>query len=143
MKKIVLFLVAVFALAACASEKTSEQKVADLLTARFDSLALDCKVVSVALKDTLRAELTTADPGYKALRDKWFALMEAGASPVSTEYKAARKAMQEYEDAWVGEPVAVTYTCIVECEEVMLKAMIESGEFAIALDHSKILDLEK
>lgn len=143
MKKLVLFLAAVFALAACASEKTPEQKVADLLTARFDSLALDCKVVSVALKDTLRAELTTADPGYKALRDEWFALMEAGASPVSSEYKAARKAMQEYEDAWVGEPVAVTYTCIVECEEVLLKATVESGEFAIALDYSKILDLDK
>lgn len=143
MKKLVLFLAAVFVLAACASEKTPEQKVADLLTARFDSLALDCKVVSVTLKDTLCAELTTADPGYKALRDKWFALMEAGASPVSSEYKAARQAMADYENAWVGEPVALSYTCVVECEEVVLKAMIESGEFAIALDHSKILDLEK
>lgn len=143
MKKIVLFLVAVFALASCVSEKTPEQKVAELLTARFDSLALNCKVVSVALKDTLRSELTTADPGYKVLRDEWFALMEAGASPVSSEYKAARQAMADYENAWVGEPVALSYTCIVECDEILLKSMIESGEFAIALDHSKILDLDK
>lgn len=63
--------------------------------------------------------------------------------PFDDEYKAARKAMQEYEDAWVGEPVAVTYTCIVECDELLLKSMIESGEFAIALDYSRILDLDK
>ena len=51
--------------------------------------------------------------------------------------------MEEYEETWVGEPDALSYTCIVECEEVILKAMIESGEFAIALDYSKILDLKK
>ena len=143
MKQLVLIIAAAFALASCVSEKTPEQKVTDLLTARFDSLALDCKVVSVALKDTLRSELTTADPGYKELRDKWYALMDARVDPSAPEYKAARQAMEEYEEAWVGEPVALSYTCIVECEEVILKAMIESGEFAIALDHSKILDLEK
>ena len=143
MKKLVLFLAAVFALASCVSEKTPEEKVADLLTARFDSLALDCKVVSVALKDTLRAELTTADPGYKELRDKWYALMDARVNPGAPEYKAARQAMQDYEEAWVGEPIALAYTCIVECEEVILKTMIESGEFAISLDHTRILDLNK
>lgn len=143
MKKFAWFILAALATASCSIEKTPEQKVADLLTARFDSLALDCKVVSVALKDTLRAELTTADPTYNELTETWRALLMRESDPFDDEYKAARKAMQEYEDAWVGEPVAVTYTCIVECEEVLLKAMIESGEFAIALDYSKILDLDK
>lgn len=143
MKKFAWFILAAIAAASCSIEKTPEQKVADLLTARFDSLALNCKVVSVALKDTLRAELTTADPTYKELTETWRALLMRESDPFDDEYKAARKAMQEYEDAWFGEPVAVTYTCIVECEEVLLKAMIESGEFAIALDYSKILDLDK
>lgn len=143
MEKLILVIVSVFALAACVPEQTPEQKVTDLLTARFDSLAVDCKVVSVALKDTLRAELTTADPGYKALRDEWLALMYAGMDPSSSEYKAARQAMIDYEIAWVGDPVALSYTCIVECEDVMLKALMESGEFAIALDYSRILDLNK
>ena len=142
MKRITLFILAAIALASCSVEKTPEQKVADLLTARFDSLALDCKVVSVALKDTVRQELTTADPIYKELTESWWALMDAGADPFGAEYKAARKAMQDYEDAWVGEPVALTYTCIVECEEILLKSMIESGAFAVNLEHTKILDLE-
>lgn len=143
MKNFVFAIFLALALVSCASEKTPEQKVSDLLTARFDSLALDCKVVSVALKDTLRAELTTADPGYKELRDKWVALMEAGVDPWSPEYKAARQAMADYEAAWVGDPVALSYTCIVECEELLLKSMIEAGEFAVALDYTKILDLDK
>lgn len=127
----------------CVSEKTPEEKVKDLITARFDSLAVDCKVVSVAVKDTLRTELTTADPGYRQLYDAWRALMDARVDPWAPEYKAARQAMAEYEEAWVGEPMALTYTCIVECEDVMLKAIVESGEFAVSLDHTKILDLNK
>lgn len=143
MKRLFLFIAAVLALASCAPKKTPEQKVADLLTARFDSLALNCEVVSVALKDTIRAELTTADPGYKELTDKLRALMNEGADPWGDEYKAARQAMKEYEDAWVGEPVALSYTCIVRTDELVLKALIESGEFAVSLDHSKILELNK
>ncbi len=143
MKKIILFAIAAFALISCAAERTPEQKVAALLTARFDSLALDCKVVSVALKDTLRAKLTTADPGYRDLCNKWHALMDARVDPRAPEYKAARQAMRDYEDTWVGEPIALAYTCIVECEETLLKAMIESGEFAISLDYSKIQELNK
>lgn len=143
MKKLVLFLAAVFAIASCVSDKTPEEKVTDLLTARFDSLSLDCKVVSVALKDTLRAKLTTADPGYKELSDKWRALMDARVDPWAPEYIAARQAMQEYEDAWIGTPIALTYTCTVDCKVDILKAIIESAEFAISLDYSKILDLNE
>ncbi len=143
MKRLVLIISAVFAIASCVSEKTPEQKVANLLNARFDSLALNCKVVSVALKDTLRAELTTADLGYKELCDKWHALMDARVDPLAPEYRMARQEMLDYEDAWVGEPIAFAYTCVVECEDVILKAMIESGEFAISLDYSTILDLNK
>lgn len=143
MKKMLFILAAVVAAVSCATERTPEEKVADLLTARFDSLALDCKVVSVALKDTLRAELTTADPGYKALCDEWRALMDARVDPWAPEYLEALQAMKDYERTWVGEPVALSYTCIVECDELLLKSMIESGSFAIALDYSKILDLNK
>lgn len=143
MKKLVIIFAAIFAAVSCATERTPEEKVADLLTARFDSLAVNCKVVSVALKDTLRAKLTTADPGYKEVCDKWYALMDARVDPWAPEYVAARQAMKDYENAWVGEPIALEYTCIVESDEVLLKAMIESGSFAIALDYSKILDLNK
>lgn len=143
MKNLVAFVFLALALASCASEKTPEQKVSDLLTARFDSLSLDCKVISVTLKDTLRTKLTTADPGYKELSDKWHALMDARVDPWAPEYLAARQAMQEYEATWVGDPFALSYSCTVECEEPLLKAMIESGSFAVALDHSKILDLNK
>lgn len=139
MKKLVL-LVAALALAACAGEKTPEQKVVDLLNARFDSLAVHCRAVSVEFKDTLRTKLTTADPGYRALYDKWVALMEARVSLGAPEYIEARGAMAEYEAAWVGEPVALLYSCTVETEDALLKAMVESGEFAISLDHSAILE---
>lgn len=142
MKNIILVLVSFILVVSCVAERTPEEKVAELLTERFDSLALNCKVVSVAFKDTLRSELTTADPGYKELYDKWVALMDARVDLWSPEYKAARQAMADYEASWVGEPIALSYTCIVECDELLLKAMIESGEFAISLDHSKILNLD-
>lgn len=129
-----------YVLASCAVEKTPEQKVVDLLNARFDSLAVECRAVSVEFKDTLRTKLTTADPGYRALYDKWVALMEARVSLGSSEYIEARGAMAEYEAAWVGEPVALLYSCIVEADDLLLKAMVESGEFAISLDHSAILE---
>lgn len=145
MKRFIL-LSFVLALVSCGPrvvEKTPDEKVADLLNARFDSLALNCSVHSVALKDTLWAELTSADPEYRELGEKWLALMEAGVSPNADEYKAARQAMKDYEEAWVSEPVALVYTCIVECDEFVLKSMIESGEFAISLDRSKILEIQK
>ncbi len=141
MKKYIILLAALVALAACAPERTPEEKVADLITARFDSLAVDCKVVSVALQDTIRQKLTTADPEYKKLTQAWRDLMSAGADPFGPEYTAARQAMADYEAAWVGEPVALKYTCIVECEDVILKALVEDGAFAVSLDHSRILDL--
>lgn len=140
MKNIVIALAAFFALVSCTTERTPEQKAADLIAARFDSLAIDCKVVSVAVKDTIRQELTTADPGYKELRDKWIALMEARVSPLAPEYKAARQAMEDYENAWIGEPIAVTYTCVVECEDFFMKMMLESGAFAVNMEHTKIIE---
>lgn len=143
MKKFAAFILAAFAvvLASCSVEKTPEQKVAALLTARFDSLALDCKVVSVALKDTIKSNVSS-DPVYKELYEKWDALLYSGISFSDPEYIEAREALLEYKAAFVGEPVALTYTCIVECEEILLKSMIESGAFAVNLEHTKILDLE-
>ena len=129
-------------MASCVSEKTPEEKVKDLITARFDSLALNCKVVSVALKDTLMSKVSS-DPTYKELYKKWDDMLTSGVSLSSPEYIQAREALIQYKAAWVGAPVAVTYTCIVECDEILLKSMIESGEFAIALDYSKILDIDK
>lgn len=143
MKRFIIAVAALVLAVSCATERTPEEKVMQLLTEHFDSLALDCKVVSVALKDTLRDKLTTEDPGYKELCDKWTALMDARVDPWAPEYKAARQAMADYEAAWVGEPIAYEYSCIVECEELLLKAMIESGGFAISLDHSRVLDLNK
>ena len=142
MKKLVIFIIAVFALMSCAFEKTPEQKVADLLTARFDSLALNCRVVSVHLKDTVMSSYS-ADPVYRELFKAWDDLLTSGISFSSPEYIQARDAMLEYSAAWVGEPIALTYTCIVECDEILLKSMIESGEFAVNLNHTKILDLNK
>lgn len=142
MKKFIIFLAATIAAASCASERAPEEKVAGLLTARFDSLALDCKVVSVALKDTIRQKLTKADPEYKRLCDEWYALMDARVSFSSPEYQAAREAMKAYEAAWIGKPIALSYTCIVECDDAMVKMLVESGAFAVDLDHTKILELE-
>lgn len=142
MRKYLIMLAALVALAACAQERTPEEKVADLITARFDSLAVNCKVVSVSFQDTLRQKLTTADPEYKKLTQAWRDLMSAGADPFGAEYTAARNAMADYEAAWVGEPIALKYSCIVECEDMILKAMVEGGGFAVSLDHSKILDLD-
>lgn len=142
MKRFLICIVAGIVAASCAQERTPEEQVAALLNARFDSLAVDCKVVSVALKDTLRQELTTADPEYKRLTQVWRDLMTAGADPFGPEYTEARQAMKEYEAAWVGEPVALTYTCIVESEDLILKALIENSAFAVSLDHTKILELD-
>ena len=111
MKRFIIAVVALVLAVSCATERTPEEKVMQLLTEHFDSLALDCKVVSVALKDTLRAKLTTEDPGYKELCDKWTALMDARVDPWAPEYKAARQAMADYEAAWVGEPIAYEYSC--------------------------------
>lgn len=142
MKKLAFVLLAMAVFSCQQAPQTPEEKVSDLLTARFDSLALNCKVVSVQLTDTVRAKLTTADPGYKQLVDNWRSLMDARVSPTSPEYVAARQAMKDYESNWIGQPLALKYSCIVDCEDAMLKAMVESGEFAISLDHSKIIELQ-
>ena len=68
MRRLVL-LTAVIALFSCGPQqpRTQNEIVTDLFGQQFDSLAYDCKVVSVALIDTLFAKMPKNDPHYLEL----------------------------------------------------------------------------
>ena len=152
MKRIFFFLFVAGALSSCAP-RTHVDKTRELLTDYFDSLALDLKIASLQVVDTIYTEMPADDSTYAAMMDELKSIedqqdrfMRENKNPFSDpkmdefweQERIVEDRAKEYKYSYEGDLVGYAYEIIVKSDNLDLKKEAESKWFIINPEGTKI-----
>lgn len=140
MKKFLYTIFAAALLASCA--KTQDERVADLISHRFDSLALNCELVSVALVDTIYQQMPATDPVYlrtieicdSLRREELRSNRYLHTDPINPQTVDAISRLVEYMDQYEAPVEFYMYSVIVRSDEHEVKKEVESVVYLVDPD---------
>lgn len=163
MRRLVFLLLVAVTVCSCSGagngkEKTSDEKVADLLRAYFEKQALDCSVASVHAIDTLYEPMPKDDPVYVELMHKGDSASAAEIAAVMEDIRAGRitgpmdphnnsyrffEEARNYRAQYKGAIESYVYRCIVKSSSYELKKDVEGRLYLVDSAYTKVAPVPK